>query len=129
MADYFSPTVVQPTIPNVDMTALERLLLTHNFDSETDGDGLYCLAETSPNNQIELPIETIRAALAVADGVASEAAAFVRGQLKDVSDDDAYVQLDLSQTSWEFIFQVIVKRSTTLDHVTIVSAFTCSKMR
>ena len=129
MADYHSPTVVQPTIPSADMTPLERLLLTHIFESAPDGDGLYFFAETSPNTQIELPIETIRAALAVADGVASEAAAFVRGQLKDVSDDDAYVQLDLSQTSWEFIFQVIVKRSTTLDHVTIVSTFTCSKMR
>ncbi len=66
MADYFSPTVVQPTIPNSDMTALERLLLTHIFESEPDGDGLYFFAETSPNNQIELPTETVRAALAAA---------------------------------------------------------------
>jgi hypothetical protein len=66
MADYFSPTVVQPTIPNSDMTALERLLLTHIFESEPDGDGLYFFAETSPNDQIELPIAELRAALASA---------------------------------------------------------------
>ena len=35
MADYYMPTVVQPTIPNVDMTALERLLLTHIFEERT----------------------------------------------------------------------------------------------
>ena len=99
MADYFSPTVVQPTIPNADMTALERLLLTHIFESEPDGDGLYFFAETSPNDQIELPIAELRAALASAEGVASETAAFVQGQLKDVGDDEPYVQIDLSQTS------------------------------
>lgn len=129
MADYFSPTVVQPAIPNADMTALERLLLTHIFDSEPDGDGLYFFAETSPNNQIELPITEIREALAQAERVGGEAAAFVRDQVKDARDDDDYVEIGLSQKSYEFIFQDIVKRSPTLDHVTIVSSFTCSKMR
>ncbi len=129
MADYHSPTVVQPTIPNTDMTALERLLLTHIFESAPDDDGLYFFAETSPRNQFELPIETIRAALAASDGVPSEAVAFVREQLKEAGDDDEYVDLDLSQTSFEFLFQGIVKRSATLDHVTIVTSFTCTKMR
>jgi hypothetical protein len=31
MADYFSPTVIQPTIPVGDITQLERLLLSHIF--------------------------------------------------------------------------------------------------
>ena len=114
MADYFSPTVVQPTIPNADMTALERLLLTHIFESEPDGDGLYFFAETSPNEQIELPIAELRAALASEEGAASETAAFVQGQLKDVGDDEPYVQIDLSQASYEFILQGIVKHSSTL---------------
>ena len=129
MADYHSPTVVQPAILNADMTALERLLLTNIFESAPDGDGLYFFAETSPRNQFELPIETIRAALAASDGVPSEAVAFVREQLKEAGDDDEYVDLDLSQTSFEFLFQGIVKRSATLDHVTIVTSFTCTKMR
>jgi hypothetical protein len=129
MADYHSPTVVQPAILNTDMTALERLLLTHIFESAPDGAGLYFFAETSPRNQFELPIETIRAALAASDGVPSEAVAFVREQLKEAGDDDEYVDLDLSQTSFEFLFQGIVKRSATLDHVTIVTSFTCTKMR
>ncbi len=128
MADHCFPTVVQPTIPNVDMTALERLLLTHIFESEPDGAGLYFFAETSSNNQIELPIEAVRAALAASEGVASEGANFVRDQLQDVGD-DAYVEIDFSQTSFEFIFQDIVKRSPTLDHVAIVTSFTCTKMR
>ena len=129
MADYFSPTVVQPTIPNADMTALERLLLTHIFESEPDGDGLYFFAETSPNDQIELPVEALRAALASAEGVARETMAFMQGQLKYVGDDEAYVQIDLSGTSYEFILQGIVKRSSRLNHIAIVTSFTCTKMR
>ena len=129
MADYFSPTVVQPTIPNADMTALERLLLTHIFESEPDGDGLYFFAETAPNDRTELPIAELRAALASAEGVASETATFVQDRLKDVGDGEPYVQIDLSGTSYEFMLQQIVKRSSTLNHIAIVTSFTCTKMR
>lgn len=130
MADYFSPTVVQPTIPNVDMTPLERLLLTQIFESEVDGDGLYFFAEIMPNDQIAVPIEALRSALAAAaDGVASEVTTFVMDHMKDVGEGAVDVEFDLSVTSWEFIFQEIIKRSATLDQVTVVSAFTCTRMR
>lgn len=130
MADYFSPTVVQPTIPNADMTSLERLLLMQIFESEPDGDGgLYFFAEIMPAELIELPIEALRNALAASDGVTSETATFVLDHIKNIGEDDSDVEFDLSMTSWEFIFQDIVKRSATLDHVTVVSAFTCTRMR
>lgn len=129
MADYYTPTVVQPTIPYADMTPLEQLLLMQIFESEPNDDGLYFFAEIMPVNQFELPIETLRGALAASDGVASEAATFVIDRLKEAGEDYADIELDLSVASWEFIFQDIVKRSATLDHVTAVSAFTCSRMR
>jgi hypothetical protein len=37
MADYFSPTVIQPSIPIADITPLERLLLSQIFSAEPDG--------------------------------------------------------------------------------------------
>ena len=129
MADYLSPTVVQPFIPNADMTPLERLLLMQIFESESDSDGLYFFAESSPEELITLPIEALRNALAASDGVVSETATLVIERLEGVSEDDSHVEFDLSMTSWEFIFQDIVKRSATLDHVSVVSAFTCTKMR
>ena len=129
MADYCTPTVVQPTIPYADMTPLEQLLLTQIFESEPGDDGLYFFAEIMPAEQIELPIEALRTALAASDGVASETATFVLDHLKNIGEDDSDVEFDLSMTSWEFIFQDIVRRSATLDHVTVVSAFTCSRMR
>jgi len=129
MAEYLSPTVVQPTIPNADMTPLERLLLMQIFESEPDGEGFYFFAEASPEELITLPIEALRNALAASDGVASETATLVIERLEGVGEEDAYVEFDLSMTSWEFIFQDIVKRSATLDHVSVLSAFTCTRMR
>jgi hypothetical protein len=129
MADYYTPTVVQPTIPYADMTPLEQLLLTQIFDSEPNDNGLYFFAGASPNEQIAVPIETLRNALAASDGVASETATFVLDQIKNTGEEDSDVEFDLSMTSWEFIFQDIVKRSATVDYVTAVSAFTCTRMR
>ena len=43
MADYYTPTVIQQTIPDADMTPLERLILSHIFESEHDGAGWYFL--------------------------------------------------------------------------------------
>ena len=45
MADYFTPTVIQRTIPESEMTPLEHLMLSHVFEAERDGDGWYvCVA-------------------------------------------------------------------------------------
>ena len=129
MADYHSPTVVQPTIPDRDMTPLERLLLSHILDCEPDGDGFYFYSETGPNDGIELPLDELRTALSASVGVPSTAYDYVIARLALAGADDTHIEIDLSGTSWEFILQDIVRRSRTLDHITVVSAFTCTKMR
>ena len=43
--------------------------------------------------------------------------------------EEAEIDLDLSGTSWELIFQDIVRRSPTLRYVTAITSFDCSKMR
>jgi hypothetical protein len=129
MADYFSPTVVQPTIPLSAMTALERLLLSQIFSSEPDGDGLYFYAEQGVNDMPAFPIDEVRAALDASGEAESIAADVVRKALAGLDDDDAFLQLDLSETSWEAFFQSIVRRNPTLAYVSAMSAWTCSKMR
>jgi hypothetical protein len=129
MADYHSPTVVQPTIPNADITPLERLLLTRIFQAEPDGDGLYFFAEIGPSDGFNLSVEDLRAAFAQSAGIASTASAYFAKLMVDIGDSDTHIEIDLSGTSWELIFQDIVRRSPTLDHLTVVSAFTCTKMR
>jgi hypothetical protein len=128
MADYFSPTVIQPTIPVADITALERLLLSHIFNAEPDEDGLYFYADEGPADMIWLDRTQLDAALARSPTtIDSAATAFVSEQLARAPADNVEIELDLSG-GWEFIFQDIVRRSRSLRYVTAVSAFTCSKM-
>jgi hypothetical protein len=127
MADYFTPTVIQPAIPLADITPLERLLLSHVFNAEPDGEGLYFYADEGPADMVWLdraPIET-----ALAQSLPSTATTFVADLLARVPVDNVEIELDFSDRYWESILQDIVCRSATLRYVTAVSAFTCSKMR
>ena len=130
MADYFSPTVIQPTIPVTDITPLERLLLSHIFNAEGDGEQLYFYADEGPADMVWLDRNLIEAALAQSPaGADSAAATFVNEQLSRVPKDNVEIELDVSDAYWQFIFQDIVRRSPSLHYVTAVTAFTCSKMR
>ncbi|HEY1261763.1 MAG TPA: hypothetical protein VGF34_21140 [Stellaceae bacterium] len=127
MADYFTPTVIQPTIPAAEITPLERLLLSHIFHAEPDGERLYFFADEGPCDMIWIDRAPIETALALS--VPGTATAFVTEQLARVPADNAEIELDCSDMIWEAIFQDIVRRSASLRYVTAVSAFTCSKMR
>ncbi len=128
MADYYAQTVIQPSVPDADMTPLERLLLTHIFQHEPDGDGLYFFAEVAPVDVVTLSVAEVRAALATSPIGADEAGVLIDVALNQVEPDAEEIEVDLSVTSWEFIFQQIVQRSKTLAHVTAITVFTCSKM-
>jgi hypothetical protein len=128
MADYFTPTVLQPVIPDTDMTPLERLILTSVFQSEPDGDGLYFFAEIALNETPAFEASALSAALSVSADIDSHAAVFVRKRLAAAAGLNM-VELDLtSDLAWETIMQDIVRRSATIEHVIATSAFTCSKM-
>ena len=129
MANYYSTTVIQPTIPEADMTPLERLLLDNIFSADHDGDGLYFYAEEAPADLITLTRAEIEAALAASNGTAGTVATYVAERLSRAAPEEAEIDFDLSGTSWEFIFQEIVRRSLMLRYVTAISSFDCSKMR
>jgi len=126
MASYFVPTVVQTTISNPDMTPLERLVLSHIFEAEPDGDGLYFFAEESPAECIEVDAAELRAAHRDSAGVDCVLDSIAAERLAETADADTHIELDLSMTSWATIFQDIVRRSPTLGEIVVTSAFTCS---
>ena len=129
MADYFSPTVVQQLIPVADMTLLERLVLGHVFDIETEDDGLYLHSSLGPSDGIGLSINDLRTALEASTEEESVLTAYVRDRVAAAPADDTDIELDLSEPSWAHILQDIVRRSTTLNYISVVSAFTCCRMR
>lgn len=133
MADYYTPTVIQQTIPDADVTPLELLLLCHIFDAERDGDGWYFFSEQGPADMLSIERTALEAAQTESQAAGESAAnAYVKEHLPVLQSGEpalSHVDLDLSTTSWEFIMQDIVRRSSTLDYVSAISSFTCSRMR
>jgi hypothetical protein len=133
MADYYTPTVIQQTIAETDMTPLERLLLSHIFESERDGEGWYFFSEQGPADMIMVERAALETALATSElDVDNTANTFVRKLLAGLNDEELqgrHLDVDFSAISWEFIFQDIVRRSSTLKYVSAVSSLTCSRMR
>ena len=103
MADYYTPTVIQQTIPERDMTPLERLLLSYVFDAERDGDGWYFFSELGPADMITVECAALKTALAASElEVDCTANNFVTKLLADLTDEklqNGYFDIDLSTTS------------------------------
>jgi hypothetical protein len=128
MADYFTPTVIQPAIPIADITPLERLLLSRVFNAECQGERLYFYADEGPAERIWLDRARLEAALAQSR-IDSTAATLVIEHLARIPADNVEIELDFTDRRWEAVFQDIIRHSATLRYVTAVSAFTCSTMR
>lgn len=131
MADYYSPTVIQQTIPEADMTPLELLILTHIFDADADDGGLYFYSEQGPSDMVSVSRAELVVALAASQNQESVANILVAEQLNGAApgDDRDDIELDLRTTSWEFLLQNVVQRSPTLRYIIAITSYMCSKMR
>jgi hypothetical protein len=124
MADYFTPTVVQQTIPT-RITPLEIILLSYVFSGEVHAGGWYFFAEQAPSDFLFIPRREIEDGLNASRHVTGEA----NTKIEELLAEQPELEVDMSVGSYEFILQDIVRRSTTLEYINVVSAFTCSKMR
>ncbi|MGE8106859.1 hypothetical protein ACQKP1_24535 [Allorhizobium sp. NPDC080224] len=135
MADYHSPTVVQPNIPAADMTPLERLILDLVFDADSEDDGIYFHSWCGPSSIVTLSVDDLRSASdasrAYGESSISERVAALLERRDAGTDDDLPddIDVDLSDDGWDRMFQDIVRRSATIDEIVITAAFTCTKMR
>jgi len=129
MADYFTQMVVHQTIPESDITPLEKLLLSHVFETEADGKGIYFFSEQGPSDMLWIGRAELETALAASQGVESAAVAFVKDELAKTNAGDDEIELDISEPGWPFLLQDIVRRSPSLKFISIEAAFICSKMR
>lgn len=129
MADYHSPTVVQPDIPIAAMTPLERRLLCELFEHEGDDQALYFFANENVADTAWIETAELVKLLGQDAGMVSRIADVVRAEVAkgDLNEDE--FELDFSMIGYDLIFQDIVRRSPDLDHVQIIAAWTCTKMR
>lgn len=129
MADYHSPTVVRPSIPASAITRLELALLTGMFEHEADGDAMYFYSSDGPSDTVWLDIAELKDMLTDEAMPSGRMVEMIRAQLAEAGPGETELELDLSDLGEAEILQGIVRRCEQLDHVSIVSAWTCTKMR
>ncbi|MBV1702882.1 MAG: hypothetical protein KGQ46_13795 [Hyphomicrobiales bacterium] len=128
MADYYSQTVIQQNIPISDMTVLERLVLEAMFQSDVENHALYFYHDEGPHEVIYLDRKELVAANdpKIDTGTLGT---LILDAINEAAPDSADIEVDLTAISWEVILQPIIARSSTLTYLTIVTSWTCSKMR
>lgn len=135
MADYHTPTVVQPDVPEADMTPLERLLLESMFQSEVHGDSVYFFAELAIDQRPFIEKSALRYAYESSRQFDSRVTEAIGALLKnfDDADDGEELEVHLSDlfddSTDQVILQDIVRRSAAIEWFTVVKSYCCSKMR
>ena len=129
MADYCTPTVVDPMIPLAAMLPIERLFLSQVFDEELTSEAAYYCSEDGARDLISLSSAEVRAALDAATPETSRLAQMLIDEQADAILGEDDFDLDECGDLWADVLQDIVRRSPDLDHLTVTMAFTCSKMR
>ena len=129
MADYYTPTVVEPMIPLAAMLPIERLFLAQVFSEEIDGETAYYCSDDGASDLITLDAEAVRTALETTSAETSSLAKKLLDEHGDAILGDDDIDLDECGDLWADVLQDIVRRSPALDHLTVTMAFTCSKMR
>lgn len=129
MADYYTPTVVEPFIPLSALLPIERLFLARVFDEEIADETAYYYSEDGANDLIFLAAKDVRAALGAASPDTSRLAQKLLEEQPEAIPGEDDIELDMCGDLWAHVFQDIVRRSPDLDHLTVTMAFTCSKMR
>lgn len=128
MADYFSPTVINPLIPLAAMLPIERLFLRQLFDEQREGEAAYYFSEAGPGDVITLPAADLRTALDAASAATSRLAQKLIDEQCEAILGEADIRIDMCGDLWPDVLQDIVRRSPDLDHLSVTTAFTCSKM-
>ena len=129
MANYSVPTIVQQQIPCCDITTLEFLILTQIFDHAVEEGTISFYHAIEPQCTLVLDLAQLHAALSAPENNGTTALSHLVAQFGGEIAAAAGMQFDASDDCWTGIFQDIVKRSETIDHISIVSTFVCDKMR
>ncbi len=129
MADYYTPTVVEPIIPATDILPIEAMFLAQVFTEDVENGTAYYCSEAGASDLVFLDPKEVREALAVTDHASSRLVAMLLDEHTDAIQGDEEIELDMAGDLWPDVLQDIVRRSSEIDHVMITMAFTCSKMR
>lgn len=129
MADYFTPTVIDPMIPLAAMLPLERMFLSRVFEEEVEDDAAYYFSEVGASDTVFLPAADVRVALDLMTPDQSRLAQKIIDEQADAILGEGDIELELCDDLWPDVLQDIVRRAPDIDHLTATMAFSCSRMR
>ncbi|SEI14824.1 hypothetical protein SAMN05216228_102849 [Rhizobium tibeticum] len=117
-----------PPIPVADISKLEMLLLTNVLECSETEEGLVLFTDVGPTNPVRVPRSELIAAFHASVQYAEDPLTiFIAGRVlallpagSNTAEDDAMIDIDLSQFPWPFVVQGIVARSADLREVTII---------
>ncbi|MEX1250270.1 MAG: hypothetical protein WEA77_03645, partial [Hyphomonas sp.] len=119
MADYYTPTVIEPFIPLSAILPIERLFLAAVFSEEVDGENAYYYSDDGACDLITLSADEVRAALDTATPDTCRLAQKLIDEQPDATLGDEDIDLDSCGDLWPDVLQDIVRRSPDLDHLTV----------
>lgn len=126
MADDYETTVVDPSIPRCDILPIELLLLREIFTLDDDGDALYLHTDNYTAQILHITASDLSEAC-VATEPECVAKTVANVALLSTHFANATVAIDLSDDGWTDILADIIKRSETLDFLTVETGYSCSK--
>ncbi len=133
MADYHSPTVVQPDIAVSDLTPLEYLVLRHMLEHEETSGEVYFFSTYGIDEAPAIDVVELHAALLQSRDRESRLNAVIEDILTGMAIEPGAMTVDLTSSHDgsfpETILQDVVRRSARLDYVTVVTSYTCPQMR
>lgn len=129
MADYYTPTVVEPMIPSAAALPVEALFLAQVFDAESSDGLTYYFSEQGACDLVFFDPADVRDALGATDHSSSRLVAKLLEDHAEALAGDQEFAFDLAGDMWPEVLQDIVRRTPELGELTVTMAFTCSKMR
>ena len=126
MADYYTPTVVEPMIPLTAILPIERLFLAKVFSEEIEGETAYYCSDDGASDLITLGAEAVRTALETTTAETSSLTKKLLDELGDAIQGDEEIELNECGDLWADVLQDIVRRSPDLDHLTVFAASACA---
>lgn len=124
MDDLETTIVITPAIPLGDMTPLERLVLSHVFDAGETHEGLLLYSDRGAASRLRIPADELTNAYFTSRHVPhTDIVRIIARSWRCWCEEDEpgeTVNVDMTDTSWEFILKDIVSRSTTLSEIRVL---------
>lgn len=124
MNDLETTVVITPAIPLGDMTPLERLVLSHVFDAGPTDEGLLLYSDRGAASRLRFRADDLVNAYAVSRHIPhseiNRIAARCWASWCEEEEPGEVIEMDLTETSFEFMLRDIVARSSILSEIRVL---------